>query len=224
MTSVYRVVESPIGPLTLVGAIRGAGGEEPEKKPAQGAQAGARGAQAGARDADSGARGGQAAIRAIWFSSSRTDDRLDPHARPIAPPADSVPDDGALDEAAHQLAEYFRGERKDFDLTLEPIGTEFQRQVWNELCRIPYGKAISYRELAERVGNPNAVRAVGGANGKNPIPIVIPCHRVIASDGSLAGFGGGVPAKQFLLDLEGVRIPSARDQMTIGVPGTHSAR
>jgi len=204
MTSVYRVVESPIGPLTLVGVVDGPHSARSSTSRKPGEASGSDGS------------GAQATIRAIWFSSSKWGERLEPHAKPIAPPADAVPDDGALDEAVRQLAEYFRGERTRFDLPLAPEGTEFQQKVWDELCRIPYGKAISYRQLAERVGNPSAVRAVGGANGRNPIPIVIPCHRVVASDGSLAGFGGGVPAKQFLLGLEGVRIPSAGDQLTIG--------
>jgi O-6-methylguanine DNA methyltransferase len=104
---------------------------------------------------------------------------------------------------AAQLAEYFSGGRKTFDLPLRPRGTEFQRQVWEELARIPYGVTISYAELAARVGRPGASRAVGRANGTNPIPVIIPCHRVIGSDGSLTGFGGGMPLKRALLVLEG---------------------
>lgn len=102
-----------------------------------------------------------------------------------------------------QLAEYFAGTRKTFDLPLHPIGTAFQQTVWRELGNIPYGITISYGELARRINNPAAVRAVGAANGRNPLPIVVPCHRVIGSDGSLTGFGGGLPIKQFLLTLEG---------------------
>ncbi|HEY8022769.1 MAG TPA: methylated-DNA--[protein]-cysteine S-methyltransferase [Thermoanaerobaculia bacterium] len=104
---------------------------------------------------------------------------------------------------AAQLAEYFAGRRRDFDLELDPPGTPFQRQVWGELARIPYGATVSYGELARRVGRPNASRAVGAANGANPIPIVLPCHRVIGSDGSLTGYGGGLPIKRALLSLEG---------------------
>lgn len=113
------------------------------------------------------------------------------------------PDRGALDEPARQLSAYFRGELRDFDLTVAPEGTPFQRAVWTELQRIPYGETISYGELARRLGNPRAVRAVGLANGSNPISIIIPCHRVIGSNGSLVGYGGGLPVKQALLALEG---------------------
>jgi methylated-DNA-[protein]-cysteine S-methyltransferase len=109
---------------------------------------------------------------------------------------------GPVGEAVRQLQEYFARERVDFDLPLAPRGTEFQRSVWRQLQGIPYGETISYRELARRVGNSKASRAVGSANGKNPLPIVIPCHRVIAGDGTLGGFGGGLPTKQTLLALE----------------------
>jgi methylated-DNA-[protein]-cysteine S-methyltransferase len=103
-----------------------------------------------------------------------------------------------------QLTEYFAGTRKDFALPVAPRGSEFQRRVWEELARIPYGATISYAELAARIGRPNASRAVGRANGTNPIPVVIPCHRVIGTDGSLTGYGGGMPLKRALLALEGV--------------------
>lgn len=106
-------------------------------------------------------------------------------------------------EAQRQLGEYFAGERLHFDLPLSPRGTEFQRAVWSMLAKIPYGGTWSYRDLAERIGKPTAMRAVGAANGRNPLPIVLPCHRVIGADGSLTGFGGGLPTKQFLLKLEG---------------------
>jgi methylated-DNA-[protein]-cysteine S-methyltransferase len=112
---------------------------------------------------------------------------------------------GPVAEAIRQLREYFAGRRTTFDLPLEPAGTPFQRAVWRALQDIPYGETISYGELARRVGNPKASRAVGSANGANPLPIVIPCHRVIAGDGSLGGFGGGLPTKQSLLVLEHVR-------------------
>ena len=101
-----------------------------------------------------------------------------------------------------QLSEFFSGERKAFDLPLAPAGTPFQLQVWQELCRIPYGETISYGELARRVGNSNASRAVGLANGRNPLPIIVPCHRVIGANGKLTGFGGGLWRKEKLLDLE----------------------
>lgn len=106
-------------------------------------------------------------------------------------------------EATKQLAAYFRGALQQFALPLSPQGTEFQQTVWRTLAGIPYGKTISYGELARRVGKPSAMRAVGAANGRNPLPIVLPCHRVIGADGSLTGFGGGLPTKQYLLTLEG---------------------
>jgi methylated-DNA-[protein]-cysteine S-methyltransferase len=109
---------------------------------------------------------------------------------------------GPVGEAIRQLRDYFAGRRTGFDLPLAPEGTAFQRAVWRQLQDIPYGGTISYGELARRVGNPKASRAVGTANGANPIPIVIPCHRVINADGKLGGFGGGLPIKQALLSLE----------------------
>src|ERR1700719_4924038 len=109
---------------------------------------------------------------------------------------------GPVGEAIRQLRDYFVGLRTGFDLPLAPEGTPFQRAVWRQLQDIPYGETISYGELARRVGNPKASRAVGSANGANPLPIVIPCHRVIAGDGTLGGFGGGLPTKQALLALE----------------------
>lgn len=115
-----------------------------------------------------------------------------------------------LNRAARQLDEYFAGTRRDFDLPLAPRGTSFQQQVWRRLADIPYGETISYSQLAQRVGRPTAVRAVGAANGRNPLPLVLPCHRVIGSDGSLTGFGGGLPTKEFLLKMEGA-LPRAVD-------------
>lgn len=108
--------------------------------------------------------------------------------------------------AARQLQAYFAGERCDFSVPLSPKGTEFQRRVWHELERIPYGRTISYGELAKRVGNPNASRAVGAANGANPLPIVVPCHRVIGANGTLTGFGAGIDVKAKLLEIEGVPV------------------
>ena len=115
-----------------------------------------------------------------------------------------------LQRAQAQLAEYFAGARRDFDLPLAPQGTPFQRQVWWELATIPFGATISYAMLAARLGRPSATRAVGAANGRNPLPIVLPCHRVIGADGSLTGFGGGLATKQFLLRLEGA-LPGEAD-------------
>ena len=105
-------------------------------------------------------------------------------------------------EAIDQLGDYFKGERTSFDLELNVQGTDFQKMVWKELVKIPYGETISYGQLAERIGNPKASRAVGMANGKNPISIIIPCHRVIGKNGSRTGFGGGLEVKKTLLDLE----------------------
>ena len=111
-------------------------------------------------------------------------------------------DDSGFEEVKKQLGEYFAGTRKRFDLKLAPHGTPFQLQVLKALQQIPYGETRSYRDIATGIGKPKAVRAVGAANGRNPLPIVIPCHRVIGADGSLTGFGGGLPTKRFLLDLE----------------------
>lgn len=106
-------------------------------------------------------------------------------------------------DAVRQLEEYFSRERREFSVRLAPRGTPFQLEVWRRLLEIPYGTTISYRELAVRVGNPSATRAVGAANGRNPLPIIIPCHRVIGADGSLTGYGGGLRIKERLLELEG---------------------
>jgi methylated-DNA-[protein]-cysteine S-methyltransferase len=110
-----------------------------------------------------------------------------------------------LPAAGTQLAEYAGGDRRSFALPLAPRGTEFERRVWQALTEIPYGETRSYAEIAAAIGSPAACRAVGRANGRNPIAIVIPCHRVIGSDGSLTGYGGGLDLKRFLLDLEGAR-------------------
>src|SRR5580698_11023853 len=107
-----------------------------------------------------------------------------------------------LRETARQLAEYFEGARREFDLPLRLDGTDFQKRAWRNLMEIPYGRTRSYGEQAERIGNPKASRAVGLANGRNPIPIVVPCHRVIGADGSLTGFGGGIARKRWLLAHE----------------------
>jgi methylated-DNA-[protein]-cysteine S-methyltransferase len=114
---------------------------------------------------------------------------------------------GPLPEAVRQLEEYFAGKRRDFDLPLHLDGTEFQQRVWRVLTEIPYGETWSYGELAKRIGNPNASRAVGLANGRNPVSIVVPCHRVIGADGSLTGYGGGLQRKQWLLAHEGLHQP-----------------
>lgn len=108
-----------------------------------------------------------------------------------------------LTETARQLGEYFAGQRQRFELPLDFLGTDFQRQVWAALLTIPFGETRSYSEIARQIGKPSAVRAVGAANGRNPISIIAPCHRVIGASGSLTGFAGGLQAKQYLLALEG---------------------
>ncbi|MGI8948492.1 MAG: methylated-DNA--[protein]-cysteine S-methyltransferase [Ornithinimicrobium sp.] len=142
--------------------------------------------------------GDDIALHAVYFAEHRhapVRDRLGaPVRRGEAP--------GVLTAAADQLAEYFAGERTDFELPLAPAGTTFQRRVWDGLHAIPYGRTRSYGELATALGVTGAARAVGMANGRNPLSIVVPCHRVIGADGSLSGYGGGVQRKQALLDLE----------------------
>jgi methylated-DNA-[protein]-cysteine S-methyltransferase len=147
---------------------------------------------------------------------------------PVGPLALTVDDDGALtrigfgagdvsddprfDRVVNQLAEYFAGRRTDFDLDVRPdVGSPFERRVWAELLEIPYGETASYGEIAARIGHPGKARAVGRANGRNPIAIVCPCHRVIGSDGSLTGYGGGLENKRTLLDLEAGALTLAMD-------------
>lgn len=119
-------------------------------------------------------------------------------------------DEERLAPLARALERYFAGKLRAFDFALAAQGTPFQKRVWAELVRIPYGATIGYAELARRIGSPRAVRAVGGANGANPIPILVPCHRVIGSDGSLTGFGGGIARKRALLELEARHAGHAR--------------
>jgi methylated-DNA-[protein]-cysteine S-methyltransferase len=134
-----------------------------------------------------------AGLRHIIFENGRDPATPLPHWRESATP---------LRETIRQLQAWFAGELRDFDLPLAPQGPAFHQRVWRELCNIPYGETISYGEIARRIGSPNAFRAVGRANGANPIPIVIPCHRVIGSNGQLTGYGGGLPRKEFLLAME----------------------
>jgi methylated-DNA-[protein]-cysteine S-methyltransferase len=123
--------------------------------------------------------------------------------RPLRPPRAWRADEVPLRAAVRQLAEYFAGTRRAFSVPLAPAGTDFQLEVWRALRAIPYGETLSYGELARRLGSANGARAVGLANGANPLPVIIPCHRVIGADGSLTGFGGGLPIKRALLRLEG---------------------
>ncbi|QLL12393.1 methylated-DNA--[protein]-cysteine S-methyltransferase [Pseudomonas chlororaphis] len=158
MSCVFKLMNSPVGQLTLV----------------------ARGAKL-------------AAI--LWESERENRVRLG-----SLQPADDHP---VLLETERQLKEYFAGSRDRFELELDFVGTEFQRKVWQALLTIPFGETRSYSQIAAQVGSPKAVRAVGAANGRNPISIIAPCHRVVGASGSLTGFAGGLQAKQFLLALEG---------------------
>lgn len=140
-------------------------------------------------------------LRRVYFQSGP---------RPLRRPADWEPRERLFREAVRQLNAYFAGTLKAFDLPLAIDGTPFQATVWRTLQTIPYGRTWSYGELARRIGRPEASRAVGAANGRNPIPIIIPCHRVIGSNGALTGFGGGLPIKRRLLSLEGALPRSAQ--------------
>lgn len=120
-----------------------------------------------------------------------------------------------LNETARQLAEYFAGQRKAFAIPLHFHGTDFQRHVWAALLTIPFGETRSYADIARAIGRPTATRAVGAANGRNPISIIAPCHRVVGSNGALTGFAGGVETKKFLLDLEGAAMPQPRQAVLL---------
>lgn len=137
--------------------------------------------------------GGEDGLRLVHFVSGR---------HPKSPQRDWAENKAAFRAVIRQLEEYFDGKRKEFDVPLILEGTKFQLLVWRNLQKIPYGETVSYGQLARRIGRPEAARAVGLANGSNPIPIIIPCHRVIGSNGALTGFGGGLPVKKNLLALE----------------------
>jgi methylated-DNA-[protein]-cysteine S-methyltransferase len=128
--------------------------------------------------------------------------RFEKEAHPFRAKTEPARRHAILEYAAGELDEYFRLDRRLFATPLQPEGTPFQQQTWAALREIPFGEQISYRELARRIGRPGASRAVGGANGRNPIPIIVPCHRVIGADGTLTGFGGGLDVKRWLLDHE----------------------
>lgn len=128
------------------------------------------------------------------------------HMAPFGRPSGWHRDDGLFEDVVGQLAEYFSGARKTFEAVLAARGTPFQQRVWEALRAIPYGQTISYGELARRIGNPTAVRAVGRANGANPIAVIVPCHRVIGANGTLTGYGGGLQRKAKLLALEGTPV------------------
>ncbi len=134
--------------------------------------------------------GDEAGISEVTILNDNTKDKL----------TDIIPE--ILEDCVIQLCEYFEGSRTSFDLKLNPEGSEFQKSIWSLLCEIPYGKTISYLELSKRFGNVKAIRAVANANGKNPLWIIVPCHRVIGSDGSLTGYAGGLHRKKWLLEHE----------------------
>ncbi|MBF0111897.1 MAG: methylated-DNA--[protein]-cysteine S-methyltransferase [Desulfamplus sp.] len=120
-----------------------------------------------------------------------------------------IKDPTILKKTSDEIQAYFNGELKEFSIALDPQGTPFQKSVWHALKNIPFGITVSYKSVAKKVGNPKGCRAVGGAIGKNPIPIIIPCHRVVGSDGSLTGFSSGLDIKRYLLNLEGVKMLSS---------------
>ena len=137
------------------------------------------------------------ALTGLYFEGQKYFPRVDPAWR-------EDPQAAPLAECARQVGEYFEATRTGFDLPLAPEGTDFQRRVWNEIARIPYGETITYSELAARAGAPGSARAAGAATGRNPISIVVPCHRVVGTDGSLTGYAGGLHRKTRLLEIEGV--------------------
>jgi methylated-DNA-[protein]-cysteine S-methyltransferase len=138
----------------------------------------------------------EAGLAGAWFAGQK--------AHPIAIGAPRRDDDPLLRAAAAQIGEYFAGQRPHFELTLDLRGTDFQRQVWQALLRIGRGQTASYADIAREIGSPTAVRAVGAAVGRNPVGVIVPCHRVVGSDGSLTGYAGGLERKRALLHLEGV--------------------
>lgn len=137
-----------------------------------------------------------------------------PKGRGSEPGAEFERDDSAFNAVRRWLDAYFEGARTPYEPELAPAGTTFQRAVWDALRAIPYGTTVSYGAIAQAIGRPSASRAVGAANGANPIPIIVPCHRVIGANGDLTGFGGGLPIKEFLLALEGARPAHTRDGQT----------
>jgi methylated-DNA-[protein]-cysteine S-methyltransferase len=145
----------------------------------------------------------QRGVRAILFADS------DPARHAVATATEVAPAPAVLQRLEAQLAEYFAGTRQQFDLPLDPVGTEFQQLAWQALREIPFGETRSYAQQAQAIGKPSAVRAIGMANSRNPLTIVVPCHRVIGADGSLTGFAGGLPRKRALLEHEGVLQPQS---------------
>lgn len=144
------------------------------------------------------------AIAGIWFEGQKYDAKPDDGWR-------ETPGDPLLRAAARELREYFAGRRSTFGLPLAPQGTAFQKRVWRAISEVPPGRTASYRDLARRIGRPTAVRAVGAAVGRNPLSVVVPCHRIVGADGTLTGYAGGVERKRALLALEGVAVDPGRD-------------
>ena len=153
---------------------------------------------------------GEGAVVLVEFPRSRSRRQMETALADLGPSVHRDPDRVA--PVRRQLEEYFDGRRQDFDLKVHPAGTEFQHLVWAALRKIPYGTTTSYGELAASLGRPNSSRAVGAANGANPVSIIVPCHRVVGADGSLTGFGGGLETKRYLLDLEGAPCTAAGGQ------------
>ncbi|MEY4175182.1 MAG: methylated-DNA--protein-cysteine methyltransferase [Actinomycetota bacterium] len=145
---------------------------------------------------------GDRGLRAVLWPDEPAARVVLPAAEPLADAHEGSPAQRVLADTARQLREYFAGDRREFDLPLDPVGTEFQLQVWQVLRTIPYGSTITYGEQASRLGDRNKSRAVGAANGRNPISIVVPCHRVVGSTGALTGFAGGIDSKAWLLRHE----------------------
>jgi methylated-DNA-[protein]-cysteine S-methyltransferase len=155
----------------------------------------------------------QAPVGVLYFASSDkglvqinllNEDNFIDNLKKIFSEAEVIEDHAKNQKAIQQLTEYFDGSRRIFDLPFDLVGTDFQKKVWLALSKIPFGKTVSYKQIAENIGNPKAVRAVGLANNRNPIPIIIPCHRVIGANGNLVGYGGGLEMKRRLLIHEGV--------------------
>jgi len=142
------------------------------------------------------------ALSGAWFDGQR-------YQPPIGPAWQRQPDLPVLRRAAAELAEYFAGERIAFDVPLAPVGTPFQRDVWRAIAGVPYGATIAYRELAARAGRPESIRAAGAATGRNPLSIIVPCHRIVGADGALTGYAGGLARKRALLALEHAAIAAA---------------
>ena len=154
------------------------------------------------------------ALRSLWMQDGP---------RPLPPDPAWKQDDGPFDQVIAQLKQYFEGRRTAFDLPLVLDGTPFQQRVWAALQTIPYGTTISYGELAARIGRPGASRAVGLANGRNPVSVIVPCHRIIGADGSLTGYGGGLERKRLLLWLEGAVTSRASSAGQLRLPDFDSS-